>query len=464
MRVTSVAPPERFQAPRCAPAGVTLAAVAATRSMGHGHQVGPTGSETAGPPRTPPHGAPSSALEPAIALSVAGSARPGRRTKLLVRHLVRGDVALIDHLDIDRVSAEELIAAGAVAVLNCKPSSSGSYPNLGPQLLVEAGIVLVDLPDDALFDALSDGDPVVIRSLPPSSEGAGPRASAEVLRKGELLARGELLDLERVCAETETRRAEVGEALERFAHNTIEHMREERELLTGRIELPRFATDFRDRSTLVVVRGVGHQRDLRALRPFIRDLRPVLVAVDGGAEALLEAGLTPDMIVGDMDSAGEQALRCGAELVVHSYPDGRAPGRHRLEDLGLAFKLVPAPGTSQDVAMLIAAEKGARLIVSVGSQFNLVEFLDRNRKGMSSTFLTRLRIGEILVDAKGVSRLYQPRPGLTPLLFVIAAGLLAMIAVVWMTPALRDVAELLWLRLQTLAELRSLDVSLFGAG
>jgi len=387
--------------------------------------------------------------------TVGGPARPGRRTKLLVKHLVPGDVALVDHLDIDRVSAEELIAAGAVAVLNCSPSSGGSYPNLGPQLLVEAGIVLVDLPDDSLFDAVSDGDPLVIRAGQP----VGGRAGAEVLRKGALLARGEVLDLQRICAETEARRKEIGEALERFAHNTIEHMREERELLAGRIALPRFATDFRDRSTLVVVRGVGHQRDLRALRPFIRDKRPVIVAVDGGADALLEAGLTPDMIVGDMDSAGEEALRCGAELVVHSYPDGRAPGRHRLEELGLPFKLVPAPGTSQDVAMLLAAEKGARLIVSVGSQFNLVEFLDRNRKGMSSTFLTRLRIGEILVDAKGVSRLYQPRPGLTPLLVVIAAGLIAMIAVIWLTPALRDVAELLWLRLQLLADIRSV-----GAG
>ena len=377
--------------------------------------------------------------------------------------MVRGDIALIDHLDIDRVSAEELIAAGALAVLNCRPSSGGSYPNLGPQLLVEAGIVLVDLPDDALFDALSDGDPVVGR-LPAGaveqadgdrSPAAGERSpSAEVLSRGELLARGELLDLRRVCAETDARRREVGEALERFANNTIEHMREERELLAGRIEMPRFATDFRDRSTLVVVRGVGHQRDLRALRPFIRDRRPVIVAVDGAADALLEAGLAPDMIVGDMDSAGERALRCGAELVVHSYPDGRAPGRHRLEELCLAFKIVPAPGTSQDVAMLIAAEKGARLIVSVGSQFNLLEFLDRNREGMSSTFLTRLRIGEILVDAKGVSRLYQPRPGLTPLLVVIVAGVLAMLAVVLLTPALRDVAELLWFKLQML----------FGAG
>jgi uncharacterized membrane-anchored protein len=284
-----------------------------------------------------------------------------------------------------------------------------------------------------------------------------------VLRKGKVLARGEVLDRERVCAETEARRRDIGDALERFANNTIEHMREERELLAGRIQMPRFATDFRDRSTLVVARGVEHQRDLRALRPFIRDMRPLIVAVDGGADAVLEAGLTPDMIVGDMDSASEAALRCGAELVVHSYPasslngrpgigngEGRAPGRERLEELGLAFKLVPAPGTSQDVAMLIAAEKGARLIVSVGSQFNLVEFLDRNREGMSSTFLTRLRIGEILVDAKGVSRLYRPRPGLTPLLVVIAAGVIAMIAVVWMTPALRDVAELLWLRLQLL--------------
>jgi len=403
---------------------------------------------------------------------VSGSVRPGRRTKLLVRHLVRGDIALIDHRDIDRVSAEELIAAGAAAVLNCQPSSSGTYPNLGPQLLVEAGIVLVDLPDDSLFDALSDGDPVVVR-VPPAGTGitgedsgaaVGLPVAVEVLRKGQLLARGELLDRRRVSAETELRRHEIGEALERFAHNTIDHMREERELLAGRIALPRFATDFRDRSTLVVVRGAGHQRDLRALRPFIRDMRPVIVAVDGGADVLLEEGLKPHMIVGDMDSASEASLRCGAELVVHAYPDGRAPGRLRLEQLGLAFKLVPAPGTSQDVAMLLAAEKGARLIVSVGSQLNLVEFLDRNRSGMSSTFLTRLRIGEILVDAKGVSRLYRPRPGLTPLLVVILAGLLALVAVIWMSPALRDVAELLWLKIQLLADIHAPDLASLGAG
>jgi uncharacterized membrane-anchored protein len=385
--------------------------------------------------------------QPSVApRTVSGPARLGRKTKVMVKHLRPGEVAVIDHLDIDRVSAEELIAAGAAAVLNCRASTSGSYPNLGPQLLVEAGVLLVDLPDDALFRSLSDGDPIAVL--------AGAGGEGEVLHRGRTVARGEVLDLARVRAETEARRREVGEALERFAHNTIEHMREERELLAGKIEMPRFETDFRDRPALVVVRGVDHQRDLRALRPFIRDVRPVIVAVDGGTEAVLEAGLTPDMVVGDMDSAGEPALLAavagGAELVVHSYADGRAPGRARLDELGLPFKLVPAPGTSQDVAMLIAAEKGARLIVSVGSQFNLVEFLDRNRRGMSSTFLTRLRIGEILVDAKGVSRLHRPQPGLAPLLLVLLAGVIAMVAVVWMTPALRDVVDLLWLKLQLL--------------
>jgi uncharacterized membrane-anchored protein len=306
---------------------------------------------------------------------------------------------------------------------------------MGPLLLVQDGVTLVDLPGDDIFDAVRDGDLVTIRE-------------GDVLRRGEVIARGTLLDPQSVRDATDERRREIGEALEAFAHNTIEHMLEERELLSGRIELPRFDTDFHDRPALIVVRGVDHQKDLRALRPYIREVKPVMIAVDGGANAILEEGFQPDMIVGDMDSATAATLRCGAELVVHAYPDGRAPGRETLEALGLAHKVVPAPGTSQDVAMLIAAEKGAQLIVSVGSQFNLVEFLDKNRRGMASTFLTRLRLGEILVDAKGVSRLYHPRPGLAPLVLVALAGVLVLIAIVALTPALRDVAELLWLKLE----------------
>ena len=368
---------------------------------------------------------------------VTGPVRLGRKTKMLVKKLRSGEIAVIDHRDLDRVSAEDLIAAGVGGVLNCKSSSTDSYPNMGPLLLIRAGIHLVDMPDDSLFDLLELGQPVVIRG-------------GEVWRKGRLLATGAVQEPDEVQAATDDRRREIGEALEAFAHNTIEHMLEERELLSGKFDLPRFDTDFRDRPALVVVRGVDHQQDLQSLRPYIRDVRPVLVGVDGGANAIVEAGFRPDMIVGDMDSAQEKTLRCGAELVVHAYADGRAPGREYLESLGLPHKVVPAPGTSQDVAMLIAAEKGAELIVSVGSQSNLVEFLDKARRGMSSTFLTRLRIGEILVDAKGVSRLYRPRPALAPVGLVVAAGVGVFAVVVLTTPLLHDVLDLLWLKLRLL--------------
>ncbi len=371
----------------------------------------------------------------AVARELSGPARLGRRTKLIVKTLATGEIAVLDHKDLDRVSAEDLIGAGVLAVLNCSQSSTGAYPNMGPLLLVQAGIHLVDMPDDTLFERLKDGDRITIRG-------------GEILRDQKVVATGVVQEPAAVRAATDERRREIGDALEAFARNTIEHMLEERELLSGRIELPRFDTDFRDHPALIVVRGVDHEKDLRMLRPYIRDVKPKIIAVDGGANALLAAGFRPDMIVGDMDSASDTALRCGAELVVHAYPDGRAPGREHLESLELPFKLVPAPGTSQDVAMIIAAEKGAELIVSVGSQFNLVEFLDKNRRGMASTFLTRLRLGEILVDAKGVSRLYRPLPGRSPVAFVVAAGLLCLLAIVILTPALRDLADLMWLKLE----------------
>ena len=368
---------------------------------------------------------------------VEGSARLGKRTKHLVKRLKPGDVAIIDHEDLDRVSAEELIACGVKAVVNAARSSSDRYPNMGPLLLVSAGVLLVDAPGAPLFERLKDGDAIVVRD-------------GDIRRGDELIATGKVQEPVALRQLNDERRREISEALEAFARNTVEHMLDERELLAGKLELPRFDTDFRDRPALVVVRGVDHKRDLRALRPYVRDVKPVIVAVDGGADALIEDGFKADMIVGDMDSVSDRTLRMGAELVVHAYPDGRAPGRERVQELGLPHKVVPAPGTSQDIAMLIAAEKGARLIVSVGSQYNLVEFLDKNRRGMSSTFLTRLRVGEILVDAKGVSRLYRPRPGLTPIVALFIVGVIAFVAIVALTPGLRDVADLLWLKLQVL--------------
>src|ERR671910_100497 len=364
-----------------------------------------------------------------------GTARLGRRTKHLVKRLGPADVAIIAHRDIDRIAAEELIASGVRAVVNVAPSSTGRYPNAGPLLLTRAGVRVVDAPGAPLFEQLGDGDPVIL-------DGGELRANGTTVASGRVLDAGELAD------QMERQRERINEALEAFAENTMAHIRQDRDLLSARLELPETRTSFRDRHVLIVVRGTTHRRDLRALRAYIADVRPLLVGVDGGADAVLEAGLKPDVVLGDMDSASDGALRCGAELIVHAYPDGRAPGRERLDRLGLDHTVIPAPGTSQDVAMLLAFEKGAALIVSVGAHFNLIEFLDKNRAGMSSTFLTRLRVGETLVDAKGVSRLYNPGiRGWQMGLFVLAS-LLLIVIVVLSSPALEELFDLIWLKIK----------------
>ena len=361
--------------------------------------------------------------------------RLGERTKHLVRRLRPGEIAVVDHEDIDRIAAEELIAAGAVAVLNASSSSTGRYPNAGPLLLTRAGVRLVDAPGAGLFERLKDGDVVRVEG------GAISRLGKEVAH-GHALAEAELE------SQLEEQRERIDEALAEFAENTVAHIQQETDLLTGDIAFPPTRARFRDRHVLIVVRGDRHRRDLKALRAYIRDVRPLIVAVDGGADGVLEAGMKPDVILGDMDSASDGALESGAELIVHAYPDGRAPGCERLLEVGLPHTVVPAAGTSEDVAMLMAYEKGAALIVSVGAHFNLVEFLDRKRGGMSSTFLTRLRIGERLVDAKGVSRLYRPSSTLAPLAFFAVAFLILLTILVITSPALNDVFELLWLKVR----------------
>jgi uncharacterized membrane-anchored protein len=368
---------------------------------------------------------------------IHGTARLGLKTKNLVKRLGPGDVAIIDHTNIDRIAAEELIATGVRAVVNASDSSNGRYPNAGPLLLARAGVYLVDAPRSPIFDRLKDGDTVRIEG-------------GRVFRGEEEIVSGRVLDAELLARQLDEQRQRVDEALAAFAENTVAHIRGESDLLTGRVEFPITRTKFRDRHALVVVRGTTHRRDLQALGAYIRDVRPVVVGVDGGADAVLEAGLKPDMIIGDMDSASDAALRSGAELVVHAYPDGQAPGRQRVLDLGLDHTVVPAAGTSQDVAMLMANEKGAALIVSVGAHFNLIEFLDRSREGMSSTFLTRLRIGEKLVDAKGVSRLYNPGVGGLLLILFLLVSLVLVIVVIESSDSLREFVDLLWLKLRVL--------------
>jgi len=348
---------------------------------------------------------------------VIGPARIDRRTKNLSKRLCPGDIAIIDHVDLDRVSADALIRRHVAAVVNAATSISGRYPNHGPELLLEAGIPLVDDAGPDLFAKVR--------------EGAIVRLNGETLYAGEeVIAKGRLQTAESVAAAMAEAKASVATQLQAFVANTLEYMTHEGELLIDGITAPELRTRMENRHVLVVVRGYHHREDLATLRSYIREFKPLMIGVDGGADALLEAGYRPHIIVGDMDSVSDAGLQCGAELVVHAYPDGRAPGLERVQRLGLPAVLLPGPGTSEDIALLMADEKGASLIVAVGTHFSLDEFLDKDRPGSSSTILTRLRVGGgKLVDAKGVSRLYRPRvSGWALMVLVLAAGATILVA------------------------------------
>lgn len=362
---------------------------------------------------------------------VVGPARVDRRTKDLVKRLRPGDVAVIDHKDLDRVAAEGLVEAGVLAVVNAAPSISGRYPNVGPLLVTAAGIALLDGVGPEVMDVVKE-DSVV------SLDGN------RLLLDGEPIATGVRQTLRSVEAEYERSKKSLGDELELFALNTLEYLQRERHLAIEPVTLPDIRTQITGRHVLIVVRGFDYKDDLAHLRSYVKEMRPILVGVDGGADALIEAGHLPDLIIGDMDSVSDAALRCGAELVVHAYPGGKAPGAARLEAEGVEYKKLEASATSEDIAMLLAYEEGAELIVAVGTHTSMVEFLDKGREGMASTFLTRLKVGPILVDAKGVNRLYQGRIRKRDLtLFLVAAMLCIVGVLVFLTP--RVFLESLWL-------------------
>ena len=352
---------------------------------------------------------------------VAGTARLDRRTKNLIKRLKPGDIAIIDHADIDRVAADALVRCQVTAVINAAPSITGRYPNLGPQLLVEAGVPLIDSVGADVFDQVKEGQEV--------------RLDGESLYLGDVVvAKGTALTRESVAAVLAVAKEGLSEQLKAFVTNTFEYISRDSELLVEGIRAPALRTSLAGKHALVVARGYHYHEDLQALRAYIREFRPVIIGVDGGANALLDAGYWPDLIVGDMDSVSDKALRSGAELVVHAYRNGFAPGLPRVQDLGLESVTCPADGTSEDVAVLLADEAGASLIVTVGMRYGLAEFLDKGRPGMASAVLTRIRVGDKIVDAKGVSRLYQSRISSRSLLLLAIAALVPVIALAW-TPA-----------------------------
>lgn len=346
--------------------------------------------------------------------NLGGLVRIDTRTKNLTKRLGAGEVAVISHQDLDWVAAESLKAIEPAAVLNAEKSTSGRYPNQGPKVLIEAGIPLIDdLGSDIM--SLKEGQRVEIRDN-------------QVFCEGKLVAEGVRQTEETNAANMEAAKASLGVQIEAFTANTMEYLKKERDLILDSVGVPDLRTNFTGRQALMVVRGYNYKEDLLMLKPYIREYRPILIGVDGGADALLENGLKPDLVVGDMDSVTDKALTCGAEIVVHAYPNGKAPGLTRVQELGVEHVVFPAAGTSEDITMLLADEKGAELIVALGTHATLVEFLDKGRAGMSSTFLTRLKVGSKLIDAKGVSKLYRPRIANWQMGLLVVAGLLAMLA------------------------------------
>jgi len=342
---------------------------------------------------------------------VVGTARLDARTKNLVKRLQPGDIAIIDHADLDRVAAESLVSREVAGVVNVARSITGRYPNIGPQLLVEAGIPLVDEVGSEVFQQVREGQQV--------------RLDGETLYLEEaVVAKGTLQTGQAVAEEMAVAREGLSEQLKAFAANTMEYISKDSELLLiNGLRIPQLRTKLDGRHALVVARGYHYLEDLHVLRAYIREFKPVIIGVDGGANALVETGYRPHLIVGDMDSVSDKALGCGAEIVVHAYPNGHAPGLPRVQDLGIPSVTCPSPGTSEDLAVLLADEAGASLIVTVGMRFALVEFLDKGRAGMASALLTRMRVGDKIVDAKGVSRLYQSRISARSLIMLALAAL-----------------------------------------
>ncbi|MCE5191717.1 MAG: hypothetical protein LLG08_08175 [Actinomycetia bacterium] len=364
-----------------------------------------------------------------------GIARLDRRTKDLVKRLGRNDIAIIDHVDMDRVSAESILETGIEVVINAARSISGTYPNLGPLILVRGGVRLIDAVGESVFEKVREGDVIEV-------------VGDDVILDGVTVASGTRLTVDMVEHAMEEAKSGLDQQLESFALNTLEYISQEKSLLTEGISVPVTRTLIAGRQALVVVRGYDFKDDLQALLPYIREVRPVLIGVDGGADAIREFGFKPDIIVGDMDSVSDEALRSGAEIIVHAYADGRAPGMRRLEELAVNGTPWAMAGTSEDLALLLAYESGAELIVAVGTHANLIEHLDKGRKGMASTFLVRLKVGTRLVDAKGVNKLYRASVKPSQLVVLVAAALVVVSTTIMISPEARGFVSLLLLKLR----------------
>lgn len=367
---------------------------------------------------------------------VVGKAVVDKKTKRLIQRAKPGDIAVLYHRDVDEVAARQLIKAKVRGIVNFQPSISGRFLNQGPEILLDAGKIVVDVPNESLFDLIQEGDLIKIK------------ADGDIIVNGKFFCKGVLINKEFIKIKYEEARANYEREIERFAINTLEYIKREKEILSSDYAVPRLKTDMSKKHVLVVVRGKDYREDILALKSYIEEIKPILIGVDGGADALLEFGLKPHIIVGDMDSISDRGLKCGAEIVVHAYPDGRAPGLDRVKQLGLEYKVMAVAGTSEDAALLLAYHSGADLIVAVGTHTNAVDFLEKGRQGMASTFLVRLKVGHVLIDAKGVNKLYRSRIKRNYLAALLASAVFPLLIISAASPVVRHLIRLFLIRVR----------------
>lgn len=353
----------------------------------------------------------------------SGIARVDRNTRRLLKRVGPGDIAVLDEMDIDRLTADRLIEAGVVAVVNTSPSISGRYPNLGPEVLVANGILLLDTVSSDAFSRIKDGAKVRIHD-------GVVYADKLVKKEPEALVEGIELTESVVADRMIEARNGLADHLEAFAGNTIEFVRTESSLLIDGLGVPELDLDMRGAHVIVVGDGPDHAEDLRRLKPFVKEYAPVMVGVGRGADTLVRQGYKPDLIVGDPDEITTKTLRSGAEVILPADTDGTAKGLERIQDLGIGATTFPSSGSATDLALLLAHHHGAAMVVTAGAAASLDEFFDRGRRDSNpATFLTRLKLGTTLVDAKAVSTLYRNRMSGAALALVVLAALIAVIVV-----------------------------------
>ena len=359
-------------------------------------------------------------------MKVQAPIKVDRKTKRLAKRLTGREIAVINHVDIDEGAANSLVEGKIKLVINASESISGRYPNKGPGILTENNILIIDNVGEELFHNLAEGQIIEV-------------IDGNIYRDGELLGSGEVLDKQQVSEKLKKAYENLSVELDRFIDNTIDYAKKEKGFILGEVEIPHVKTNYANNLSTII--------------SYIEEMKPILVGVDGGADALLEFGYTPDVIVGDMDSVSDEALKKAKEIIVHAYTDGRAPGLKRVNDLGLDAIVFPAPGTSEDIAMLIAYEYKAELIVALGTHSNMIDFLEKGRKGMASTFLVRLKIGAKLIDAKGVNLLYRSKLKMKYIWALIATALFPILIIASFTPSVKQFMHLMQLKLKLLLQM-----------